>query len=59
MNTLKELTVDKGYYFADKNAIGAFMANEKIWGEDLTKYSGFYDTVRVNVEKIEKGVCLL
>ena len=60
-NRTVELQDDKEYldYFADKNAIGAFMANEKIWGEDLTKYDDFYDTVRVNVEKIEKGVCLL
>lgn len=46
-------------YFAAKNPIGKFMADEAIWGEDLTKYAGFYDTVIHNVEKIKKGVSLI
>ncbi len=56
-----ELKDDLPYleYFANKNSIGAFMANEEIWGEDLTKYVGFYDKVTENVEKIKKGISLI
>lgn len=46
-------------YFAGKNAIGQFMADESVWGEDLTQYAGFYDNVIANVDKIKKGVCLI
>ena len=46
-------------FFAAKKSIGAFMADENVWGEDLTKYAGFYDSVLANVEKIKKGVCLI
>lgn len=46
-------------YFAAKKPIGAFMSDESVWGEDLTKYAGFYDSVIANVEKIKKGVCLI
>jgi tagaturonate reductase len=46
-------------YFAAKKSIGAFMSDESVWGEDLTKYAGFYDSVIANVEKIKKGVCLI
>ena len=46
-------------YFADKKSIGGFMADENIWGEDLTKFAGFYDNVIANVEKIKKGICLI
>ncbi len=56
-----ELKDDLPYltYFAAKNPIGAFMADESVWGEDLTQYAGFYDAVIANVEKIKKGVCLI
>ena len=52
---------DKPYleYFAAKKSIGGFMSDEKIWGEDLTKYCGFYDTVVQNVEAIERGEVLI
>ena len=46
-------------YFAARKSLGEFMANESIWGEDLTKYVGFYDKVMQNVEKIRKGICLI
>lgn len=46
-------------YFAAKKSIGAFMADQAVWGEDLTEYAGFYDAVVANVEKIKKGVCLI
>ena len=56
-----ELKDDLPYleYFAAKKTIGAFMADAAIWGEDLTAYAGFYDTVINNVEKIKKGICLI
>lgn len=56
-----ELKDDLPYltYFAAKNPIGAFMADESVWGEDLTQYAGFYDAVIANVEKIKKGICLI
>ena len=46
-------------YFANGGSIAQFMANESVWGEDLTKYEGFCDAVISNVEKIKKGECLL
>jgi tagaturonate reductase len=52
---------DKPYldYFANGGSIEGFMANVKIWGEDLTAYEGFTAAVLENVEKIRQGVCLL
>ena len=46
-------------YFAAKNSIEGFMSNEKIWGEDLTKFAGFGEAVLENTEKIKKGICLI
>ena len=46
-------------YFAAKNPVCKFMADESVWGEDLTKYAGFVDAVLANVENIKKGVCLI
>lgn len=46
-------------YFAAGKCIGGFMKDESIWGEDLTKYEGFYDEVKANVEKIKAGICLI
>ena len=46
-------------YFANNNSITDFMSDEKVWGEDLTKYAGFAQTVMENVEKIQKGICLI
>ena len=46
-------------YFANKNSIAEFMANEQVWGEDLTAYAGFLAAVEENVEKIQKGICLI
>ena len=46
-------------YFAEKRPIREFMADANIWGEDLTRYEGFYDTVITNIEKIKNGACLL
>ncbi|MBQ3490479.1 MAG: tagaturonate reductase [Clostridia bacterium] len=46
-------------YFAKKRSIRGFMSNADVWGEDLTRYEAFYDTVVTNIEKIKNGVCLL
>ena len=56
-----ELKDDAAYleYFAEKRPIRNFMADESVWGEDLTKYENFYDTVVNNIEKIKNGACLL
>ena len=56
-----ELKDDAAYleYFAAKRPIRHFMADESVWGEDLTKYENFYDTVIKNIEKIKNGACLL
>jgi tagaturonate reductase len=46
-------------YFAAKKPIGGFMADKKVWGEDLTQYAGFYDLVSSYVEEIKKGKVLI
>ena len=52
---------DKPYleYFAAKKPLKDFMQDVNVWGEDLTLYKGFYETVKENVEKIYKGICLI
>ncbi len=56
-----EIIDDKPYleYFAAKKPLKDFMADVNVWGEDLTAYAGFYDTVKENVEKINKGISLI
>ena len=56
-----ELKDDLPYleYFANGKAIKAFMADERVWGVDLTAYAGFAEAVLENVEKIKKGICLI
>lgn len=56
-----ELKDDLPYleYFANGNSIVGFMANESVWGEDLTAYAGFAEKVQENVELIKKGVVLI
>ena len=46
-------------YFANGGSVKEFMANVNIWGEDLTEYKGFADTVCDNISKINKNVCIL
>lgn len=46
-------------FFANKKPIKEFMSDISVWGEDLTLYEGFYETVSQNMEKIKNGVCLL
>ena len=56
-----ELIDDKPYleYFAAKRPLRDFMQDTAVWGEDLTAYAGFYETVSENVEKIRKGIRLV
>ena len=60
-NRIIELKDDLPYleYFANGNSVEAFMADEAVWGEDLTKYAGFAQAVCENMQKIEKGICLI
>lgn len=46
-------------YFANKNSVKEFMADTNVWGEDLTKYNDFYQTVSLNMDKIKKGINLI
>ncbi len=60
-NRTVELKDDQPYldYFAEKKCVKCFMADEKIWGEDLTTYAGFADAVVANVKAILNGEILL
>ena len=60
-NRTVEIKDDEEYleYFASKKDLGAFLKDESVWGEDLTKYEGFEKTVKENVERIQKGICLI
>ena len=46
-------------YFAAKKSVEDFMKDVNVWGEDLTLYTGFSESVIKNIEKIEKGICLI
>ncbi len=46
-------------YFASKKSVEGFMKDVNVWGEDLTSYAGFSESVISNIEKIEKGICLI
>ncbi|MBO5067557.1 MAG: tagaturonate reductase [Clostridia bacterium] len=46
-------------YFASKKSVEDFMKDVNVWGEDLTLYTGFSESVIKNIEKIEKGICLI
>lgn len=56
-----EIIDDKPYldYFASKKPLKEFMSDVNVWGEDLTEYNEFYETVNANVEKIYKGISLI
>ncbi|MBE7093189.1 MAG: tagaturonate reductase [Clostridiales bacterium] len=60
-NRTVELKDDLPYleYFASKKSVIDFMADESVWGEDLTAYAGFAEKVQENVELIKKGVVLI
>lgn len=46
-------------YFANGGSVIDFMKDEKVWGEDLTKYEGFADVVKNSVKAIKSGSELL
>ena len=52
---------DKPYldYFASNGSVKEFMKDVNVWGEDLTKYKNFYESVEENLNKIRKGISLL
>ena len=52
---------DKPYlqFSAAKKCVCEFMADENVWGEDLTKYEGFLDAVKANMAAINEGKVLL
>jgi tagaturonate reductase len=52
---------DKPYldYFASNGSVKEFMKDVNVWGEDLTKYKNFYESVEENLDKIRKGINLL
>ncbi len=45
--------------FAKIFDVKTLMADTQLWGEDLTKYASFADTVAANVAKISKGEVLI
>jgi tagaturonate reductase len=46
-------------YFAAKKSVLDFMKDVNVWGEDLTAYAGFADSVLANIEKINQGSVLI
>ena len=56
-----ELKDDVKYldYFANNRPIADFLCDKSVWGENLGEYKNLVETVISNVEKIEKGICLL
>jgi tagaturonate reductase len=46
-------------YFAAGGSVAEFMKNERVWGEDLTAYEGFLQATLENLDRIERGECLI
>ncbi len=46
-------------YFANDGSVKEFMQNESVWGEDLTSYTAFYETVENNLQTLGEGKSLL
>ena len=46
-------------FFKNGGTVSSFMADVNVWGEDLTLYDGFEKAVLSNIEKIERGECLI
>lgn len=46
-------------YFAAGGSVTAFMADTTVWGEDLTQYPNFAETVTAHIAAIKKGEELL
>ena len=45
--------------FARKTPISEILRNEKMWGEDLSKYDGFESSILENLKKIDSGDILI
>ena len=56
-----QLQDDTAYleYFANGGGVIDFMKNDAVWGEDLTTYERFAETVTANLNKIKEGNGLL
>lgn len=52
-----EMHDDEKYleYFAQDGCVIKFMQDESVWGEDLTKYEGFAETVKSYVKRLRGG----
>ena len=46
-------------YVANGGGVGEFMKKVAVWGEDLTAYRGFSESVEANVKKITAGDSLI
>ena len=46
-------------YFAEGRPLGEIMADAEMWGEDLTAYPDFLNTVTAHIERIRRGDDLL
>ncbi len=46
-------------FFANGGEVRDFMADTAVWGEDLTAYCNFADTVESNIARIENGEVLI
>jgi len=42
-------------HFAEGGSVAGFMAKTDVWGEDLTAYPGFLETVEANIARFNKG----
>lgn len=42
-------------YFANGGSVRAFMEDPRVWGEDLTAYEGFADTVEAALRRLASG----
>ncbi len=56
-----ELMDDLPYlqYFARGGSVRGFMQDKKVWGEDLTAYENFADSVEENIRLLNEGKSLL
>ena len=56
-----ELMDDLPYlrYFAQGGSVRGFMQDKKVWGEDLTAYESFADSVERNIRLLNEGKSLL
>ena len=46
-------------YFSEHRPLREILSSEELWGEDLTKYAGFYEAMQKNTEKIQEGKSLI